>query len=415
MTRRVVVTGMGVITPVGNDVESMWNAVREGKTGIARIRSFDPSELDTQIAAEVKDFDAEEAFGRRDARRMDRFIQFAVFAAQQAAENSGIQIAEENANRVAVVVGSGVGGMRTLVEQMDVLRTKGPKRVSPLFIPMMLNDSAAGQVAINLGAQGPNLSVVSACATGSNAIGEAGEIIRRGAADVVFAGGTESAIVPLSIAAFNVMGALSTTNDEPKMASRPFDANRSGFVMGEGAGILVLEAEEHALARGANIVGELIGYGSSADAFHITAPREDGAGAAFCIQMALDNAGISPMDIDYINAHGTGTKLNDASETKAIKTAFGQRAYDVPISSSKAVTGHLLGGAGAIEAVVCLKAIQTNTLPPTINYETPDPDCDLDYVPNTARQANIRTVLTNSFGFGGHNATLILREWNGGR
>ena len=415
MTRRVVVTGMGVITPVGNDEESMWNAVREGKTGIARIRSFDPSELDTQIAAEVKDFDAEEAFGRRDARRMDRFIQFAVFAAQQAAENSGIQIAEENANRVAVVVGSGVGGMRTLVEQMDVLRTKGPKRVSPLFIPMMLNDSAAGQVAINLGAQGPNLSVVSACATGSNAIGEAGEIIRRGAADVVFAGGTESAIVPLSIAAFNVMGALSTTNDEPKMASRPFDANRSGFVMGEGAGILVLEAEEHALARGANIVGELIGYGSSADAFHITAPREDGAGAAFCIQMALDNAGISPMDIDYINAHGTGTKLNDASETKAIKTAFGQRAYDVPISSSKAVTGHLLGGAGAIEAVVCLKAIQTNTLPPTINYETPDPDCDLDYVPNTARQANIRTVLTNSFGFGGHNATLILREWNGGR
>ena len=415
MMRRIVITGMGAITAAGSDVESMWSAVRDGRTSIARITSFDPSELATQVAAEITDFDAESAFGRRGARRMDPFIQFAVFAAQQAAENSGLQIGEENASRVAVVVGSGVGGMRTLVEQMNVLRTKGPKRVSPLFIPMMLNDSAAGQVAISLGAQGPNLSVVSACATGANAIGEASEIIRRGAADVAFAGGTESAIVPLSIAAFNVMGALSTTNDEPQLANRPFDANRSGFVMGEGAGILVLEAEEHARARGASILGELIGYGSNADAFHITAPREDGAGAARCIRIALDSAGLIPEDIDYINAHGTGTKLNDASETTAVKAAFGDQAYKVPISSTKAVTGHLLGGAGAIEAIICLKAIETGIIPPTINYETPDPECDLDYVPNTARQAEVSVAMNNSFGFGGHNATLILRAWDAGR
>ena len=414
IANRVVITGMGAISPVGHTVEELWEASVQGRTGIDRIASFDASELDTQIAGEVKGFDAEKILGRREARRMDRFIQFAVYAARQAMNDAGLEIDQENAQRVACVIGSGVGGMRTLVEQLEVLQTKGPKRVSPLFIPMMLNDSAAGQVAINLGAQGPNLAVVSACATGANAIGEAAEIIRRGVADVAIAGGTESAIIPLSIAAFNVMGALSTENEKPQRANKPFDLNRSGFVMGEGAGIVVLESEEHAQGRGARIVAELVGYGSTADAFHITAPREDGEGAAQCMRMALQQNKLGPGDIDYINAHGTGTQLNDASETLAIKSVFGDLAYQVPISSTKPVTGHLLGGAGAVEAIISIKAILDDQIPPTINYETPDPACDLDYVPNTARAAQVRTVLSNSFGFGGHNATLIFRSWNGG-
>ena len=409
MTRRVVVTGMGAITPVGHTVAEMWSAVREGRSGVGRIMSLDASDLQTQIAAEVKGFDPIARFGAKNARRLDRFMQFAVVAAEEAVADAGLTITAENRDRVAVVIGSGIGGMGTLVEQVEVLREKGPKRVSPLLIPMMLADSAAGQVAINLGVRGPNMAVLSACASSANAIGEAGEIIQRGDADVAICGGSEAGILRLSIAAFNVMGALSTDNDEPTRACRPFDATRGGFVMGEGAGILVLESAEHAQARGARLRGELVGYGASADAYHIVAPAEDGSGAALAMRRALESGGISPQEIDYINAHGTGTLLNDAMETLAVKIIFGAEAHRVPVSSTKPVTGHLLGGAGAVEAIICLKAMEEGCIPPTINYATPDPGCDLDYVPNTARAATLRTVMSNSFGFGGHNASLIFR------
>lgn len=410
MSRRVVVTGMGAITPVGQSVAELWEAAKSGRSGVRRITAFDASDLATQIAAEVRDFDPVARFGRREARRMDRFIQFAVAAAQDAVVDAGLEITQENADRVAIIIGSGVGGMATLIEQVRVLAEKGPSRVSPLFIPMMLTDSAAGQVAISLGARGPNMAVVSACASSANAIGEAGEVIRRGSADVVICGGTEAAILPLAIAAFNVMGALSAENEDPPRACRPFDANRSGFVMGEGAGILVLEELGHARSRGARILGELIGYGASADAYHIVAPMEDGVGAALAMRVALQTAGISPGEVDYINAHGTGTPLNDSAETRAIKSVFGEHAYRVPVTSTKPVTGHLLGGAGAVEAIICLKAIETGCIPPTINLATPDPECDLDYVPNSARFKPVCTAMTNSFGFGGHNATIVFRS-----
>jgi len=336
-------------------------------------------------------------------------MQFAVVAAEDAVAQAGLRVSPENSDRVGVIIGSGIGGMGTLVEQVDVLREKGPRRVSPFLVPMMLADSAAGQVAINIGARGPNMAVLSACASSTQAIGEAGEVIRRGAADVMLCGGAEAGILRLAIAAFNVMGAISTDNDAPERACRPFDATRNGFVMAEGAGVLVLESLEHAQARGARILGELVGYGASADAVHITAPAEDGAGAALAMRHALRSGGIAPEEIDYINAHGTSTPLNDVMETRAIKLVFGERARQIPISSTKAVTGHLLGSAGAVEAIICLKALEAGIIPPTINYATPDPDCDLDYVPNVARPARLRTVMSNSFGFGGHNATIILR------
>jgi len=412
MRKRVVITGLGCISPVGNDVSTTWNNIRDGKSGVDYITHFDASEYKCKIAAEVKGFDGAALFGSREARRMDRFTQFAVAAAEQARQHARLEINDGNRDRIGAVVGSGIGGLGTLFEQMQVYAERGPMRVSPFLVPMMLPDSAGGMIAIYLGVRGPNLAVVTACATGTNAVGEAAEIIRRGQAEVMFAGGSEAAIVPIAMAGLNVMTALSTRNDEPQRASRPFDLHRDGFVMGEGAAILVLESLEHAQARGATILAEVRGYGSTNDAYHISAPAENGAGAARCMRMALDDAGLAITDIDYINAHGTSTPLNDKSETAAIKTVFGEQAYNIPISSTKSMTGHLLGASGALEALICVRALLDGVMPPTINYETPDPECDLDYVPNVARAGNLRHVMSNSFGFGGHNATLILSRFN---
>jgi len=342
---------------------------------------------------------------------MDRFTQFALAAALQAVEHSGLKIDESNRDRVGALIGTGIGGVSTMTEQLTVLAERGPDRVSPFLVPMMLADTAPGIIAIHLGIRGPNMAVTTACATGSNAIGEAAEMIRRDSTDVMLAGGAEAAVVPLALAGLGVMKALSTRNDQPQRASRPFDLNRDGFVVGEGAAVLVLESLEYAQARGARILAEVTGYGTSDDAYHISAPAENGAGAALCMRLALESANLRPEDIDYINAHGTSTTLNDKSETAAIKTAFGAQAYKVPISSTKSMTGHLLGASGALEASVCVQVIQDGLLPPTINYETPDPECDLDYVPNQARQKTVRNVMSNSFGFGGHNATLILSRF----
>ncbi len=411
--RRVVITGLGVISPVGNDVNTLWANLIAGKSGVGPITHFDASQLETRFAAEVKDFDPAALLGRKEARRMDRFMQFAMAAAKQAIADSGLKITAENSLRVGVAIGSGVGGIGTIINETQVLRDRGASRVSPFMVPMMLSDSAPGLVAIAYGIRGPNLSLASACATGTNTIGEAAEWIRHGRVDAIVAGSTEAAIVPLAIAGFNVMGALSRHNSEPERASRPFDKNRDGFVPGEGAAVMILEAYEHARARGAEIYAEIVGYGSTADAYHITAPEENGAGAAAAMQLALDQAGLQPTDIDYLNAHGTSTPLNDKSETAAIKHVFGEAAYDLPISSTKSMTGHLLGAAGSLEAVVCVKVLQDQIIPPTINYETPDPDCDLDYVPNVARRKDVRHVMSNSFGFGGHNACIILAAANG--
>lgn len=405
---RVAVTGLGCITPLGPDVPGTWAALAEGRSGVATITSFDASPFETRFAAEVRDFDADAHLGRRLARRMDRFTQFAAVATQQALTQSRLTIDETNRDRVGVIVGTGIGGIATLLEDAERLRSAGARRVSPFMVPMMLPDGAAGQIAIVFGARGPNMAVVTACATGANAIGEAAEMIRRGAADVMIAGGAEAAILPLTVAGFNVMDAISRRNEDPAGASRPFDRDRDGFVMGEGAGIVVLESFEHARRRGASLIGEITGYASTNDAYHLSAPAENGAGAAECMRLALADAGLQPDDIGYINAHGTSTRLNDASETAAIKTAFGDHARRVPISSTKSMTGHLLGAAGAVEAIVCLEAMRHALLPPTLNYTTPDPACDLDYVPNAARRAAVRHCLSNSFGFGGHNACLIL-------
>ena len=413
MTRRVVVTGLGALTPVGNDVTTMWANLLAGQSGAGPITQFDPTHFKTQFACEVKGFDPAAVVGRKDARRMDRFTQFAVAVAKQALDDSGLQVTPDNAPRIGVLIGSGIGGITTIVNQVTDLLRKGPDRVSPFLVPMMLPDTAPGQVAIQFGLQGPNLSVVSACASGSNAIGEAAEWIRRNACDVVLAGGAEAALASIAVAGFNSMTAISTRNESPQTASRPFDKNRDGFVMGEGAAVLALEELEHARARGAKILAEVIGYGLSADAYHITAPEETGAGAAQAMQMALAQAGLRPDQIDYINAHGTSTPLNDKSETLAIKRVFGPAAYTIPISSVKSMMGHLLGAGGAVEGVVAVKVITDGLLPPTINYETPDPDCDLDYVPNTARPKIVNTVMSNSFGFGGHNAVLIFGRYQG--
>jgi 3-oxoacyl-[acyl-carrier-protein] synthase II len=411
MRKRVVITGIGCVSPLGNEVSTLWSNILAGRSGVGLITHYDTSRFEVKIGAEVKDFDAVALFGARDARRMDRFVQFALAAAFQALKQADLPINESNRDRIGVILGTGIGGMNTLSQQMEVYIQRGPDRVSPFLVPMMLPDSAAGMIAIHLGVRGPNMAVVSACASGSNAIGEAVEVIRRGGADVIFTGGSESVIVPIAMAGLGVMNALSKRNDEPERASRPFDKGRDGFVMGEGAGILVLESLEYAQARGAQIFGEIIGYGTSNDAFHISAPSENGAGAALCMQNALDDAGISTSDIGYINAHGTSTPLNDKSETAAIKSVFGELAYNIPVSSIKSMIGHLLGAAGALEAVVCVKTLQDGILPPTINYETPDPECDLDYVPNQARPMRVQNIMSNSFGFGGHNASIILSQY----
>lgn len=411
MHKRVVVTGLGCISPLGNDVSTTWQNILAGKSGAGPITRYDSSEFKVQIAAEVKDFDPKALFGHKDARRMDRFTQFGLAVAEQARQHANLQITDENRDRMGAIIGTGIGGIGTLGDQMIIYQGSGPNRVNPFTVPMMIPDAAPSAIAIHLGLRGPNMAVVTACASGTNAVGEALEIIRRDHADVIFAGGSEATVVPIAMAALGVMTALSTRNDDPQRASRPFDLNRDGFVLGEGAGVLVLESLEHAQARGANILAELTGYGTTNDAFHISAPAENGIGAAKCMRLALDDAQLGVDDIDYINTHGTSTDLNDKSETAAIKTVFGERAYDIPASSTKSMTGHLLGASGAIEALFCVLALQNSIIPATINYETPDPECDLDYVPNTPRQAEMTHILSNSFGFGGHNATIVLSRF----
>jgi 3-oxoacyl-[acyl-carrier-protein] synthase II len=393
-------------------VEETWNALVAGKSGAAPITHFDAGAHKTKFAAEVKGFDATPMFGARETRKMDRFTQFAMAATKEAMQQAGLTVDESNRDRVGILIGSGIGGISTLLEQVEVMRERGPERVSPFLIPMMISDGAAGVIAIAVGARGPNMALATACATGTNTLGEAAEMIRRGAADAMIAGASEAAIVPVAMAGMNVIGALSTRNDAPTRASRPFDKDRDGFLMGEGAAIVILESLEHAQARGAKILCEFSGYGTTDDAHHISAPAENGAGAAISMSLALKDAMLKPEDIGYINAHGTSTQLNDKSETAAIKTVFGEQAYNIPVSSTKSMTGHLLGASGSLEAIVCAKVLETDTLPPTINYETPDPLCDLDYVPNQARKAHPIHVMSNSFGFGGHNATLILSRFS---
>jgi 3-oxoacyl-[acyl-carrier-protein] synthase II len=411
MRKRVVVTGLGCVSPVGNNVKETWNALLAGKSGAAPITSFDASAHKTRFAAEVKGFDGAALLGARDARKMDRFTQFASVATLEALEHSGLKIDESNRDRIGILIGSGIGGIMTTIEQYQVYRDRGPDRVSPFLIPMMISDSAAGNLAIRIGARGPNMSLATACASGTNALGEAAEMIRRGAADAMIAGASEAAIHPLTMAGMNVMTALSTRNEDPQRASRPFDKDRDGFLMGEGSAILILESLEFAQARGAKILCEFTGYGTTDDAHHISAPAENGAGAAISMSNALRDSGLKASDIQYINAHGTSTQLNDKSETAAIKTVFGEQAYKLAVSSTKSMTGHLLGASGALEGMIAALAIVDQILPPTINYETPDPVCDLDYVPNQPRKTNVDNVMSNSFGFGGHNATLILSRF----
>jgi len=404
---RIVVTGLGCVSPLGHTVQSTWDAILKGVSGVGPITLFDASELLTRFAAEVKDFNPIPELGAKLSRRIDRFTQFAVIATKQAFEHAKLAINETNRDRIGAIIGSGIGGIGTVFEEMRKYLERGPRWVNPFTVPMMLPDTAAGQVAISFGIRGPNMAVVTACASSTNAIGEAAELIRRGDADVMVAGGAEAGIVPLAMAGFSVMDAISKRNDDPQRASRPFDMDRDGFVAGEGGTTLILESYEYAKSRGAPILAEVLGYAATNDAYHITAPAENGGGAASCMKLALEDAQLDPSQIDYINAHGTSTKLNDMSETAAIKTIMGEHAYDVPVSSTKSMTGHLLGAAGALEALFCIKALEDNVLPPTINYETPDPDCDLDYVPNEKRAKQLDYVMSNSFGFGGHNATLI--------
>ena len=411
MNKRVVVTGMGVISPVGNSVDDFWSSLINGETGIDAISSFDASEIRTQIAAEVNEFSpADFGLDRKEAKRMDKYTQFAVAASNRAVEDSGLDV-EAIAERVGVLVGSGIGGIETFEKQHERLMERGPNRVSPFLIPMMISNMAAGQVSIYTGAKGPCSSIVTACATGTHSIGEAFETIRRGDADAMIAGGTEAAITPTACAGFASMKAMSTRNDEPEKASRPFDKERDGFVMGEGAGVLVLETLASAQERGADIYAEVVGYGASSDAHHITAPAPGGEGAARAMEMAIDKSEMNPEDIDYVNAHGTSTPANDKLETAAIKKTFGDYASQLPISSTKSMTGHLLGGAGGVEAIASVLSIKNNIIPPTINYENEDPECDLDYVPNKARETEVKSALSNSLGFGGHNATLLFEEY----
>ena len=410
-TRRVVVTGLGCITPIGHDPESLWASLRQGVGGVDRIRAFDASEYPSQIAAEVKDFDPGQFLGPKEVRHSDRFVQLAVAAAKQAVAHARLDITREDPTRIGVWVGSGMGGLTTIEEGYRQLQERGPARISPFFIPMIICNMAPGLISIALGAKGPNACPVSACATSGHALGDASRIIQRGEADVMVAGGSECAVTPLGVAGFCALKALSQRNDEPSRASRPFDKDRDGFVIGEGAGIVILEELGHAQRRGAAILAEFIGYGMSGDAYHMTAPDPEGRGAAACMARALKDAGLTPQDIDYINAHGTSTPLNDKVETLAIRTVFGPRASQVPISSTKSMTGHLLGAGGAVEAIACVMTLRDQVIHPTINYETPDPDCGLDYVPNRARPATVRVALSNSLGFGGHNVSLILKRY----
>lgn len=411
MSRRVVVTGLGMITPVGHNACDSWTSLTKGLSGTARISLFDPAGFESQVAGEVKDFEPSAYMDRKEARRADRTTQFTFVAANEALRQSGYVIPSDDGSNVAVVIGTAIGGITTLMNEYDTMLAKGPSRVSPFLMPMMLPDMSSGQLSIKLGARGVNYSLVSACASGADSIGEAANMIRRGDADIALAGGTEAPVTPICVAGFAAAKALTSENDRPEQASRPFDKRRDGFIIAEGAGVLVLEAEEHAVARGAHILAELAGYGATSDAFHITQPDENGEGAARAMRKALDEAGLQPDDVDYLNAHGTSTLMNDKLETLAIKKVFGEYAYSLPVSSTKSMTGHLLGAAGAVEAAISVMAIQHGVIPPTINYETPDEDCDLDYVPNVARSASIQAVMTNSLGFGGHNASLVFRHY----
>jgi 3-oxoacyl-[acyl-carrier-protein] synthase II len=412
LDRRVVVTGVGLITPLGIGVENTWSALCAGKSGISEITRFDTKDFDTKIAGEVKGFKPEDYLTKKDAKRTQLFIAYAVAASRMALEDSGLVIDSSNANRTGVLTGCGLGGLSIMEETQRVLDTKGPKRVTPFFIPMMIGNMAPGIVSIYLGAKGPNASVATACAAGTHAVGDSFKIIKRGAADVMITGGVEAVVTPTCIAGFNAMKALSTRNAEPEKASRPFDRDRDGFVVGEGSGILILETLEGALERGARIYAEVCGYGMSGDGYHMSAPSPDGEGAARCMQAALDDAGISYNEVDYINAHGTSTQLNDLYETMAIKQVFKDKAYSVAISSTKSMTGHLLGGAGGIESVFTTLAINEDIIPPTINFDNPSEECDLDYVANTARKKKVEIAMSNSFGFGGTNASLVFRKYH---
>jgi 3-oxoacyl-[acyl-carrier-protein] synthase II len=408
--RRVVVTGLGVVSPVGSTVDSFWKAIQAGESGVVPITYFDASAFDTKFAGQVKGFVLEDFISKKEARRMDPFCHYGIAAAKMAFEDSGLDMAKENPHRIGVIAASGVGGLQILQNQMDVLRSRGPGRFSPFMIPQMITNIMAGMISINHGLKGPNYAVVTACASGTHCIGDALMQIRTGKADAMLAGGAEGAVCELGVGGFNAMRALSTRNDSPSTASRPFDKDRDGFVMAEGAGMLIIEEYEHAKARGARIYCELAGFGCTGDAYHITAPDETAEGPSRGMMLAMEDAGLTPADIDYVNAHGTSTPLNDAGETKAIKIAFGEeRARQIAVSSTKSMTGHLLGAAGGVESVACALAIRDGVLPPTINYTTPDPACDLDYVPNEARPAKIRACLNNSLGFGGHNATLCFK------
>jgi 3-oxoacyl-[acyl-carrier-protein] synthase II len=409
---KVVITGMGMLTPLGPDTAGTWQGLISGKSGIARITQFDTSDYAVKIAGEVKKFDPTAYMTLKEAKRMDRFAQMAVAAAKQALEQSGLEINASNAESIGAIIGSGIGGINTLFEQAKVLIEKGPDRLSPFTVPMMIADMAAGQISIMLGLKGPNFCTTSACSSSADAIGTAFEMVHRGDVPVMFTGGSESSVNPISVAGFSALKALSTNNDNPKTASRPFDAARDGFIISEGAAVLVIEDLEHALARKADIIGEILSYGASADAYHMTQPTETGEGGVRSMKRAIERGGIKPEDIGYINAHGTSTQLNDKMETCAIKTIFGELAYKIPVSSTKSMTGHLVGAAGALEAAVCALVIQNGIIPPTINLENSDPLCDLDYVPNKARKADVNIALSNSFGFGGHNSTLILKRYS---
>jgi 3-oxoacyl-[acyl-carrier-protein] synthase II len=408
--RRVVVTGLGAVTPLGLDVETTWKGILEGKSGIGPLTRVNAEEYPAKVAAQINDFNPETFMDRKEARKMDRFTQYAVASALMAVEDAKLMITDENADRIGVWIGSGIGGMETFEEQYEIFQKRGYRRVSPFFVPMLIPDMATGQVSIRLGAKGFNSCTVTACATGTNSIGDAFKVIQRGDADAMITGGAEAPITKMSVAGFCANTALST-NPDPKSASRPFDKNRDGFVIGEGAGIIVLEELEHALARGAKIYAEIVGYGATGDAYHITAPAPGGEGGARAMKMAIKDAGLNIEEIDYINAHGTSTEYNDKFETLAVKEVFGVHAYNLAISSTKSMTGHLLGAAGGVEAIFTVLAMKESILPPTINYETPDPECDLDYVPNAARQKEIKAAMSNSLGFGGHNATIVFKKY----
>lgn len=412
--RRVVITGMGVVTPLGHELDVFWKNLTEGRCGIDKITAFDASAFDTQIAGQVKPFDPTPAFpSPKEIRRTDRYSQFGVYAAWSALKDSGLELDKENRDGIGVIIGSGIGGLATTTDQYNILLQRGPGRVSPFTIPMLISNMCSGLVSMYFNLRGPNFATCSACATANHAIGEAWRTIKMGDAPIMFAGGSEAAVIPMGISGFCAMKAMSTRNDDPQHASRPFDKDRDGFVMGEGAGVLVLEELEHAKKRGAKIYCEITGYGNTADAHHLTAPSPGGEGAARCMRMALNNSGVNLTDVTYINAHGTSTPQGDVCETQAIKTVFGDNAKKLAVSSTKGATGHMLGAAGAVEMAACAMAIKHGVVPPTINYQTPDPECDLDYVPNTARQMPVNAIVNNSFGFGGHNATIAARKFNG--